>query len=591
MSRTARLWRGAGFLMLGGLLLPGVPALADDDPPLSQQLTELGRQALAQGAAPTAETFFQKALKLDPNNKLAAQGLEDTKQRLKTVTRVALQEPANAPTPPATPAAPAPGTPAPPEPGQAPAEPGQAPAAAAPADQPAAAAPDNRATIAQTEAAEQLARQQLSNDVEQRLQTARQLLERNQPESAINALRLALNLVRSATNVLEADRNALDRRIQAQMVATVQAEERIVAERAERQRMEAAAEQRTRAVDVFQRNKETIAAIMVQFDSLMSEGVYNVLFTGGLGDIRAATEPFYQARLLAQKAYALQRGAPLPYSDNDPAPALGERVADSMNFFNQELLFTRLKDYRFLLTMQDVTRAQIPFPDNQFIEYPDADWWRYISEKRIKRWGHAVDLFENSPRTRQIKEKLDEPIPMSFASETPLDDVLKYIKQATTTPSFPGIPIYVDPIGLQEAERSLNSTVTMDLEGVPLKTTLRLMLKQLGLAYTVKDGFLMITSEDSEDQQTEIRVYPVADLAIIPLSLMMGGGGGMGGGMGGMGMMGGGGMGGGMGGMGGGMGGMGGGMMGGGMGMMSIPTVDPQVPGETDDAYAQKKSN
>ena len=50
------------------------------------------------------------------------------------------------------------------------------------------------------------------------------------------------------------------------------------------------------------------------------------------------------------------------------------------------------------------------------------------------------------------------------------------------------------------------------------------MLKQLGLTYTVKDGFLMITSEESEDQQTEIRVYPVADLAIIPLSLMGGGG-------------------------------------------------------------------
>src|SRR5262249_54408823 len=159
-----------------------------------------------------------------------------------------------------------------------------------------------------------------------------------------------------------------------------------------------------------------------------------------------------------------------------------------------------------------------------------------------------------------------EPISMSFANETPLDDILKYIKQATTTPSFSGIPIYVDPIGLQEAEKSLTSTVTIDLEGVPLKTTLKLLLKQLGLTYTVKDGFLMITSKESEDQQTEIRVYPVADLAIIPLSLM--GGGGMGGGMGGMG----GGMGG-MGGMGGGMGGMGGGMggMGGGMGgMMSV---------------------
>ncbi len=172
-------------------------------------------------------------------------------------------------------------------------------------------------------------------------------------------------------------------------------------------------------------------------------------------------------------------------------------------------------------------------------------------EAAAEQRTRAIDVFQHN--------KLDEPISMSFANETPLDDVLKYIKQATTTPTFSGIPIYVDPLGLQEAERSLNSTVTMDLEGVPLKTTLKLMLKQLGLAYTVKDGFLMVTSEDSEDQQTEIRVYSVADLAIIPISLMMGGGG-MGGGMGGMG--------GGMGGMGGGMGGMGG-------GMMSVPPARP----------------
>jgi len=71
----------------------------------------------------------------------------------------------------------------------------------------------------------------------------------------------------------------------------------------------------------------------------------------------------------------------------------------------------------------------------------------------------------------------------------------------------------------------LTSPVTLDLEGVPLKTTLRLLLKQLGLTYTVKDGLLTITSESSEAQPTEIRVYPVADLAIIPLSLISGGGG------------------------------------------------------------------
>ena len=107
---------------------------------------------------------------------------------------------------------------------------------------------------------------------------------------------------------------------------------------------------------------------------------------------------------------------------------------------------------------------------------------------------------------------------MSFPNETPLEDVLKYIKQATQDADDSGIPIYVDPLGMQEADKTLTSPVSIDLEGVPLKTTLRLLLKQLGLTYTVKDGFLMITSQESEDQQTEIRVYPVADLAIIPLS-------------------------------------------------------------------------
>jgi hypothetical protein len=55
------------------------------------------------------------------------------------------------------------------------------------------------------------------------------------------------------------------------------------------------------------------------------------------------------------------------------------------------------------------------------------------------------------------------------------------------------------------------------------------LLKQLGLTYTVNDGLLTITSEDSVDRPTEIRVYPVADLAIIPLSLAGMGGGGLGG--------------------------------------------------------------
>jgi hypothetical protein len=104
----------------------------------------------------------------------------------------------------------------------------------------------------------------------------------------------------------------------------------------------------------------------------------------------------------------------------------------------------------------------------------------------------------NDPRSRKILEKLEEPISMSFANETPLDDVLKYIKQATTSPEFSGIPIYVDPVGLQEAERSINSTIQIDLDGVPLRRTLQLILAQLDLVYFVEDGILVITAAESE---------------------------------------------------------------------------------------------
>ena len=58
------------------------------------------------------------------------------------------------------------------------------------------------------------------------------------------------------------------------------------------------------------------------------------------------------------------------------------------------------------------------------------------------------------------------------------------------------LSIYVDPKGIQQVGATLNSTVAIDLDGVPLKTSLRLMLKQLGLAYCVRDGVLIISSVD-----------------------------------------------------------------------------------------------
>jgi RNA polymerase sigma factor (sigma-70 family) len=129
-------------------------------------------------------------------------------------------------------------------------------------------------------------------------------------------------------------------------------------------------------------------------------------------------------------------------------------------------------------------------------------WWvgaEFQSRLEIAVLEAALADFEKDEESGQIKkgsvrERLEKPLTLSFAHPTPLDDVLRSIRTATTEPNGKPIPIYVDPKGLEQAGASLNSTVSIDLAEVPLKMSLRLMLKQLGLAYCVRDGVLIISS-------------------------------------------------------------------------------------------------
>ena len=98
----------------------------------------------------------------------------------------------------------------------------------------------------------------------------------------------------------------------------------------------------------------------------------------------------------------------------------------------------------------------------------------------------------------RVLKALEQLVPMHFPEETTLEDVLKHVADATKGLDGKNMPIYVDPIGLQEAEKTMMSVVRLDLDGVPLATTLNLCLKQLDLAYSIRDGVLVINSAESE---------------------------------------------------------------------------------------------
>jgi hypothetical protein len=110
--------------------------------------------------------------------------------------------------------------------------------------------------------------------------------------------------------------------------------------------------------------------------------------------------------------------------------------------------------------------------------------------------GFALDPDNTGAMQTRIHNALEQRVPMRFPDETTLEEILKYIREATRDAHGRVIPLYVSPIGLQVAEKSMTSIVRgIDLEGVKLATSLRLCLKQLELAYVVRDGVLVITSE------------------------------------------------------------------------------------------------
>ena len=82
-----------------------------------------------------------------------------------------------------------------------------------------------------------------------------------------------------------------------------------------------------------------------------------------------------------------------------------------------------------------------------------------------------------------------------FAKETSLEDLIKAIRSASKGKSNGDtlIPIYLDPLGLQMADKTMNSPIQWDVGAVPLAASLPLILKQVGLKFHVmSNGLLMI---------------------------------------------------------------------------------------------------
>lgn len=110
----------------------------------------------------------------------------------------------------------------------------------------------------------------------------------------------------------------------------------------------------------------------------------------------------------------------------------------------------------------------------------------------------AQPITEHAAKTHVLLARRSD---FTMENEIPLQDFLRYVQDQTASgEGEPGVSIYVDPIALLEAERTLQSPVTLSLRDVPISKALELTLRQLELAYRVDpEGFVTIVSAETED--------------------------------------------------------------------------------------------
>ncbi|WP_337174835.1 RNA polymerase sigma factor [Paludisphaera sp.] len=124
-------------------------------------------------------------------------------------------------------------------------------------------------------------------------------------------------------------------------------------------------------------------------------------------------------------------------------------------------------------------------------------------ETRQKVAGLSATLasVDDDPNNRKARDALERPAVLKAEGNGTLREVIEQAKNALKAEDGSPIPVYVDPKGLEAADVTLDSPATIDLEGVPMKFSLRLVLKQLGLAYCVRDGVLIISSLEGIEQE------------------------------------------------------------------------------------------
>jgi Flp pilus assembly secretin CpaC/tetratricopeptide (TPR) repeat protein len=145
-------------------------------------------------------------------------------------------------------------------------------------------------------------------------------------------------------------------------------------------------------------------------------------------------------------------------------------------------------------------RKILPYLDP--VNFPEREKWEKIQRRGPKKIFKEKPVSELNKQTELI---LKRKIKFPFTEPTPLSKIIEYIREI-----IPELNIIIDKASVQEEE-----TILYVAAGLPLDFVLKNMLSTKGWDYFIRDGVVIITSQERIlQEEVETRWYNILDLTI-----------------------------------------------------------------------------
>ena len=367
---------------------------------------------------------------------------------------------------------------------------------------------DPKALLKAEEARRAILEQQVRLMIDETLARGRELLRASDPKSAKDLIMAQRESIKSNPDITEALRAKLLGQMDNLLTDIGQRGESLIRNKAEENERIARAREKLRGVETQEAREERTRNRVKAFTGLMAQARYEDAYREALQFNQEAVNEGRQIPLTSQAVYQMGQAA--------------------TNLREMREL-TRIREDRFLLTMMQVEKAHIPYPDEPPVHFPPSKVWRELQEAR-KRYAAGSDFDGDLPPRVQrridfLKGALESPISEIDKGDSNLPLLLEAVSAMASPPGADKDPsrrvtIMIDEdafkresMGMFDSEK-VSIKIRNKLVGVSLSTVLRLICEQIDGTYWVRRDYIEIVPADMAIREKVIRVFPVADLII-----------------------------------------------------------------------------